>query len=180
MPKLVDSDTVDRYMGHLRATFPKLKISRKKPWWLRFVFNLPGIKKLEWGNATQTVGMNIWLSDRWDEIHPTYQMSTLRHEKKHLIWFNDYGLILVSILYLFCFFPIGLAYFRARMERDGYAESLKARVEYFGTSDRVKEKGREMYERAFTGWMYLKMWPFKKTIRKWFEEDWAEAVRMHG
>lgn len=176
----VDSQTVKEYMDRLRVEFPKLEISDKRPWWLRFVFKLPGIKKLYWNNATQAIGMNIWLSDRWNQMSPFSKLSVLRHERQHLIWFRRHTTILAAFLYLLVFFPIGLAYYRARFERAGYQESVRTRVQYFGASQRVKDDCWEMYKRVFTGWMYLKMWPFPKRIRKWFEEDWAEAVRMHG
>ena len=176
----VDSVSVQEYMDWLKVEFPQLTISDKKSWWLKVIFNLPGIKKLGWNDATQTIGMNIWLSDKWDEISPVYQLATLRHERKHLIWFRNHTTILASILYLFFVFPIGLAYYRACFERDGSAESMRTRVQYFGSTERIKEACREIYLRTFTGWTYFKMWPFEKTVLKWFEEDWAKAVRMYG
>lgn len=175
----IDSRVVHEYMNRLRMEFPNLKISDRRPWWLRTVFKLPGIKSLNWGNATQCIGNNIWLSDRWNDMSPVSQLGTLRHERKHLVWYRNHTTILAAILYLFCFFSIGLAYYRARFERDGYSESLRTRVEFFGSGERVKQACWDMYERNFIGWTYLKMWPFRKTIRKWFEEDWAAAVKMY-
>lgn len=168
---------VKTYMDFLKEEFPRLVIHDKKPWWLGVVFSLPGISGLHWETATQTIGMNIYLSTRWEEFSATAKLSTLRHERRHLIWFEVYGTFLASLLYLFYFFPIGLAWYRAQFERDGYAESLRARVEYHGPSARLMEQGLDTYLENFCGPRYLYMWPFKKTIRKWFAEDWDKAVR---
>ncbi len=180
MTQHIDTQSIRDYMDFLKVEFPNLKISSRKPWWLSFIFKLPGIKKLNWNNATQTIGMNIWLSEKWDDISPIYQLSTLRHERQHLVWFRNHSTFLASFLYLFFIFPIGLSYYRAIFERDGYKQSLRTRVQFFGSSDRVKETCLNMYLRTFTGWTYFKMWPFKKVILKWFEEDWENAVRMYG
>lgn len=139
MPSL-SSESIDYYFNRLKISFPKLKIHKNKPWWLRFIFNLPGVKKLKWGEATQTIGMNIWLSDRWDEINPIYQLATLRHEKKHLIWFRNHTTVLASLLYLFFIFPIGLAYYRAIFERDGCRESIRTIVQFYGAGEKIKDK----------------------------------------
>lgn len=165
------------YMSSLREEFPELIIHDKKPWWLDTVFALPVIRNLEWETATQTIGMHIYLSTRWKEFSSAAKLSTLRHERKHLLWFDLYGTVLASFLYLFIFFPIGLAWYRARFERDGYAESLKARVEYYGPSAKLMEQGLETYLENFCGPRYLYMWPFEKTIRQWFAEDWDKALR---
>jgi len=175
----VNPGVVLDYMESLKKEFPKLKIHTKKSWWLKKVFSLPGIKKLKWENSTQTIGMNIWLSDQWESIPPVYQLSTLRHERKHLLWFRNHTTILASLLYLFFIFPIGLAYYRALFERDGYRESMVVRVQCFGPSQVVKKQCRKMYERTFLSWKYFKMWPFRKTVARWFSEDFQKAVDMY-
>lgn len=175
--KRVTFGEVRNYLKLLYQEFPGLHIYRAKPWWLRFVFNLPLIKRLGWEDYTQTIGMNIYLSDQWDGISATSQLSTLRHERQHLLQFKKYGFFLMAILYLFVFFPIGLAYFRAKFEREGFFESMKTRVEFRGSDEEIRRQCFDMYNEAFLSSKYLWAWPFKTTIVNWFNEDWDKATR---
>jgi hypothetical protein len=164
-------------MGKLRSEFPKLEIHEERPRWLDWIFHLPLIEKFEWYNSTQAIGDYVFLSDQWEEKSPAAQMEILRHERQHLLQFQKYGLFLMAVLYLFVFFPIGLAYYRAKFERQGYAESLAARVEYEGATELVRESSLGHYLRTFTGPTYLWMWPFREKVEEWFEIDFREAVK---
>ena len=168
--------TVRDYIADLKVEFSKLEIHDKKPWWLNVIYKAPILKKLAWGNYTQVIGCNIWLSENWNSYSPSRQMSTLRHERQHLLQYQKYGLIGMAFLYLFVFFPIGLAYFRAKFEREGYAESIRARIEYYGDAEEVKEGCKQSYLNAFVRANYLWAWPFKKRVLIWLEEDWKAAV----
>lgn len=173
---MINEATVQEYMDALRYEFPDLTIWNKKPWWLRLAFSFPWIKNLRWETATQTIGMNVYLSSKWKEFSSKQKMSTLRHERRHLMQFDLYGTILMSLLYLLVFFPIGLAYYRAKFEREGYAESLRAKVEYYGATLGTKRDGLDTYIENFCGPRYLYMLPFRKTIIRWFNEDWKKAT----
>lgn len=174
--ELINSMTVASYLIQLKKEFPSLKIGKRKPWWLNLIFKAPFIKKLKWFNFTQTIGTNIWLAEDWNCYNSRHQMITLRHERIHLLQFQKYGLIGMIILYLFLFFPIGLAYFRAKFEREAFAESMKAKIEYYGITTEVQDSSRKTYLRNLTGSAYLFPWPFKKVILNWFAEDWIKAV----
>jgi len=71
-------------------------------------------------------------------------------------------------VYLVPFFPIGLAYGRARLEWEAYAETLRATFELFGL-ERAKALESEIVRR-FTGPDYAWMWPFPSQVRRWFNE----------
>jgi hypothetical protein len=173
---LADETTVRNYIADLKVEFPKLRIYHEKSWWLNIIFNAPLLKKLRWFNYTQTIGSNIWLSNNWDSYSPSSQMCILRHERQHLLQFKKYGLLGMVFLYLFVFFPIGLAYFRAKFEREGCFETIRARIQYYGDMSEVKEGCRQSYLNALVRASYLWAWPFKKKVLAWFEEDWIAAV----
>ncbi len=172
----MDSVRVSEYIQGLKDEFPDLRVYEEKPWWLKVIFHAPLVKKLKWFNYTQTIGMNIWKANNWDSYTDYSKLSTLRHEREHLLQFKKYTLLGMAFLYLFVFFPIGLAYFRAKFEREGMVASLHAKIEYYGSSQIVKDRSRDKYLKTLTSSAYLYAFPFKKVVLKWFEEDWATAV----
>jgi len=177
---MITSEDVQLYVLDLKKEFPGLEIYRDKPWWLSFPFRLPLLRNLNWNNYTQTIGGNIYLAANWDRISPTNQLFILIHERIHLLQFQKYGIFLMSFLYLFLFFPIGLAYFRARFEREALRETIRVRVEYYGEHHGelhfVRRSMTKRYLQFFTTSAYLYMWPFKRTVLRWFEEDWETVA----
>lgn len=167
---------VNLYIEQLHQEFPNLKVSSEKPWWLQWIFDLPLLERLGWDVATQTIGSQIFLSCNWENYSASQKLAILRHEREHLLQFMKYGVVLMAFLYLFIFFPVGFAYFRAKFERAGYAETIASWVEYWGESSVTYEEGRRLYLRVFTGSTYFWMFPFKKLILRWFEEDWQKAI----
>jgi hypothetical protein len=76
----------------------------------------------------------------------------------------------MAFLYLVPFAPLGLAYFRARIEWEAYVETIRATAEHYGL-DAVRD-GRlesELVAR-FAGPDYGWMWPFPRAIRRWYAE----------
>jgi len=165
---------VQTYIEGMKSEFPGLTVSAEKSWWLKTVMEFPGFGHLD--TYTQTIGFAIYCSSRWSQFSPRKKLSTLRHERKHLEQFRKYTFFGMFFLYIFVFFPIGLAWFRAKFEREGYAENCCSRVDYYGSDQDDKDYAWEMYKRAFLGWGYFKMWPYERQVRKWFEEDWHSAV----
>jgi hypothetical protein len=172
----VTSERIRYFIIGLKVQFPKLRIRVKKPWWMNIFIKAPLIKKLKWFNYTHTIGNSIFLPENWDNIKPINQLIILHHEREHLFQFKRYGLFLMLFLYLFIFFPIGLSYYRAKFEREALAQSLKFRIEYFGSNSYIKQLCREQYIKNLSGISYLYAWPFKKRVIKWFKEDWEKVV----
>ena len=54
------------------------------------------------------------------------------HERVHLRQFARHGRLLMSILYVLLPLPMGLAYCRARFEREAYEETIRAAFEVYG------------------------------------------------
>lgn len=100
--------------------------------------------------------------------------ATLRHELQHIKQFRRYGFgniwvgtVLCAIPYLFLPLPIGLAYCRAQMEKEAYAETIRAWVQCEGRDVAMTLKSHIVAN--FTGVNYLYMWPFKVSMEKWFD-----------
>jgi hypothetical protein len=74
----------------------------------------------------------------------------------------------MAFIYLVPFFPVGLAYGRARIEWEAYVETIRATAEVHGV-DAAQRLRATLLER-FTGPDYGWMWPFPRTIGRWFDE----------
>jgi len=73
----------------------------------------------------------------------------------------------MAFVYLVPIFPLGLAYGRARIEWEAYEETIAATAELLGV-DRARALKPNLVRR-FTGPDYGWMWPFPKTIERWFD-----------
>lgn len=112
----------------------------------------------------------LYVPDSWNELDDLVQASTLRHELVHMRQRRHYGSLLFSLMYLIPFFPLGLAYFRFKLEREAYEESLRALHERAGEKPLRDPAVREYYTRMFTGPSYGWAWPFKDSVNKWYDD----------
>jgi hypothetical protein len=116
------------------------------------------------------LGYTLYTPLAWESTEDVDRAIVLRHERVHLRQRRRYGMLLMSFLYLIPFFPIGLAYGRARLEWEAYRETLRATAELCGLS-RVREGSlRQMILERFTGGAYGWMWPFPKRISAWYDD----------
>ena len=120
-----------------------------------------------------TIGRTIYLPTSWAGRDPIDQLITLRHEAVHLRQFERYGLVGMSFLYLIPFFPLGLAYGRARIEWEAYEETLVATAELWGNGAAHDPALRERIVRQFVTGAYGWMWPFAGQIHRWIDEALA-------
>src|SRR5206468_4047382 len=79
-----------------------------------------------------TIGRTIYVTPDWDDWDADRRYVTLRHEAVHLRQFRRLTLPVMAVLYLFVPLPMGLAYFRARFEKEAYAETIRAAAEVWG------------------------------------------------
>jgi hypothetical protein len=117
---------------------------------------------------TTTLGDTVYTPTDWGIFSPRSQASILRHERVHMRQSREYSRLWFSFLYLFVFFPVGLAWYRAKFEMEAYEESLRAYREY-GT-DITQPAIRASMLAHFTTAEYLWMFPFKKRLNKWFDD----------
>lgn len=112
----------------------------------------------------------------WSKASDEEKVILLRHELIHMKQMERYGRFLFLFLY-FCFpFPIGLAYYRAKFEKEGYEETLRARYEYWGSELITSRECKDWIVSQFTGGVYLWMWPFKKGISVWYDKTVREII----
>ena len=116
-----------------------------------------------------TIGRRIYVTGSWESMSRDQRWLLLRHERVHLGQFRRYTLVGMALLYLLVPLPFGLAYFRARFEREAYAETIRGSAELHGPAH-VREPGfREGILEQFTGPAYGWMWPFRRSLERWYE-----------
>lgn len=115
-----------------------------------------------------TLGQTVYVPSDWDSLPATSQAAVLRHERVHMRQARKYSRPLFSFLYLFAYFPVGLAWWRAKFEKEAYEESLRAYHEY---GRDIKSPGfRYAMIAHFTTGEYAWMWPWKADIETWYDE----------
>jgi hypothetical protein len=114
----------------------------------------------------------LWVPDSWDLLPDKDRYVLLRHERIHLRQRRRMGDVAMGIWYLLPVFPLGLAWGRARIEWEAYEETMAATAEVHGI-DAVEGLRNEIVRR-FVGPDYGWMWPFPKTVHRWFDEKLEE------
>lgn len=117
-----------------------------------------------------TIGTTVYLPTAWETSREESRTIVLRHEVVHMRQARRYGRLLFSLLYLFAFLPVGLAYFRAKFEKEAYEESLRARAELLGPDSLGSPELRRAMVGHFVGPDYLWAWPFRKSVERWYSE----------
>lgn len=164
----------------VRKEFPAFNLVKKSDSKLMTVINgilrliTFGQMKAFMEDFVTTVGTTVYVPSKW-EFWPTQsKMAVLRHERVHMRQSERYGRLLYSLMYLFLPLPVGLAYFRMKLEREAYEESLRAYAEYYGVQSLKDEKVRASMVQHFTTAEYFWMWPFKKSLEKWYDDSVAK------
>jgi len=65
---------------------------------------------------------------------------------------------------------MGLAYGRARLEQEAYAESIRAAAEVWGNDAVRNPEYRNYVIEQFTGASYGWMWPFRRSLERWYDQ----------
>lgn len=120
------------------------------------------------------IGDTLYVPPGWEETPHDERAIVLRHERVHLRQRRRYGLPLMTFLYLIPFFPVGLAYGRARLEWEAYAETLRATAELRGKAAVLDPALRQKIVGRFTGAAYGWMWPFGRSVERWYDAVVAE------
>ncbi|MEO8875879.1 MAG: hypothetical protein ABI461_09850 [Polyangiaceae bacterium] len=109
----------------------------------------------------------LWVPDSWENMSDVDRYVLLRHERVHLRQRARMGDVVMALVYLVPFFPLGLAYGRARIEWEAYTETILATYETEGL-DAAKHLKKHITDR-FVGPDYGWMWPFRATVDGWFD-----------
>lgn len=125
---------------------------------------------------TTVMGKTIYVPAGWDARPDTERYVTLRHEAVHFRQMKRYGQIGMSLLYMLPIFPLGLAYGRARIEWEAYAETLRAIAEVSGIDAARHPKLRAHIVKQFTSAAYGWMWPFPRVVNGWIDAELARIA----
>ncbi|NRA32112.1 MAG: hypothetical protein HRU17_02110 [Polyangiaceae bacterium] len=116
------------------------------------------------------LGYTLYVPDSWEDTEAVDRAILLCHERVHLRQRRRLGFLSMAFLYLIPLFPLGLAYGRARLEWEAYAETLAATARYRGIAAARSPQLRDQIVRRFTGPDYAWMWPFPNQVNSWYDE----------
>jgi hypothetical protein len=116
-----------------------------------------------------TLGHTIYVPDDFDAWHPDQAWQVLRHELVHVQQFERLGWLGMVVVYGFLPLPAGLAWGRARLEWEGYRETLRAVAESEGLAAARDPALHRHIVARFTGPDYGWMWPFPRQVQRWID-----------
>lgn len=110
----------------------------------------------------------LYVPDAWGSVDDAARYILLRHERVHLRQRRRMGDVVMAFVYLVPFFPLFLAWGRARIEWEAYVETIRATAEVHGL-DAARALEDDIVRR-YVGPDYGWMWPFPGAVRRWFHE----------
>lgn len=126
------------------------------------------------------LGCTLYVAPSWEQMSPDERFVLLRHEMVHLQQRRRYTTLGMAIIYLLPFFPLGLAYGRARLEWEAYQETLRARAEIWGLDAARDPSFRKEIVERFVGADYGWMWPFPQMVGRWYDREIAQLESRVG
>jgi hypothetical protein len=165
----------DALVEALRAEHPGFRIVRKDHSRLHRAIHVAliavtfGRMRSYLDSFQTTIGRTVYVTPDWDDWSPDRRYVTLRHEAIHLRQFRRFTLPGMALLYILLPLPMGLAWFRAYFEKEAYAESIRAAAEVWGKDVAMSSSYRSHIIQQFTGASYGWMWPFRKSLERWYD-----------
>ena len=175
-----DHALLDAYLDELaRGPRPVRVVSKGAFWHQRLADRLLRIVTFGGQNRylseyVTTLGRTIYVPDDWQRVAPLRRYVVLRHEVVHVRQFERFGWIGMVLIYGLFPLPAGLAWGRARLEWEAYAETLRVTAEVYGADAARDPRLHDEIVARFTGPDYAWMWPFASTVRRWIAECLAE------
>jgi hypothetical protein len=173
----------DDFIGEIRQEFPRFCLIRKRESLLARALDVV-LKVLTFGAQREFMTRyhtvlwdRLYVPDLWEGTPDIARLITLRHERIHLRQRRRYGDLLMTFLYVFPFFPLGLAYGRARIEWEAYTETIRATAEYRGIEAARSPELRRHILRQFTSGAYGWMWPFPSMLHRWYDAALEQIER---
>jgi hypothetical protein len=174
---------VDQFVAELRAEFPRFRVVGKSGNVLSRVIDL-ALKALTLGRQRHymtryhtVLGQTLYVPALWTRLSEVDKLVLLRHERVHLRQSRRLGPLLMGLAYLLPFFPLGLAWCRARLEWEAYCETLRATAELKGL-EAARDPGlRTHIVQRFVGPDYGWMWPFARQVERWYDAALVQIER---
>jgi hypothetical protein len=168
-------------LAEIHAEFPSFSVVHKKDSALQRAIHVAlivitlGAQRVYATRYHTVMFGKLWVPDSWDALADLDRYVLLRHERVHLRQRRRMGDLLMAFVYLVPFFPLFLAYGRARIEWEAYVETIRATAEVRGVA--AAEALRPMIVERFVGGAYGWMWPFPRMVSRWFDEAMHELPR---
>lgn len=165
----------DRLIADMAREFPGFRLVPKRESLISKLIDL-GLRVVTFGGQREfmtryhtVLGSTLYTPSAWEATADVDRLIVLRHERVHLLQRRRLSFPLMAFLYLIPFFPVGLAYGRARLEWEAYEETLSATAELRGLAAIRSSELREHIVRRFTGADYGWMWPFRRAVEAWYD-----------
>jgi hypothetical protein len=126
------------------------------------------------------LGTTLFVAPTWQTMDAKERAVLLRHERVHMRQSKRLGPVGMALLYLLPFFPLGLAYGRARLEWEAYRETLTATMELWGIDAARNATLRSKIISRFTGPDYGWMWPFRPAVEAWYDRHIAQLCQSEA
>ena len=176
--------TFDQLCEDIRTEFPSFTLVDKGSSFFMKLLNVfllvvtAGQQKWFMKNFITTIGYTVYVPDGWLTSSPEWdRIVVLRHERIHMRQRKRWGAPLFTLLYLLLPLPIGVSYCRARFEWEAYTETLRAVYEFRGQRVLNDMSFKASIVKHFTSAEYVWMWPFKKTVEKWYDDAVEEILK---
>jgi hypothetical protein len=176
----------EAFIREIQQEFPKFRIVYKADNWLSKVIDVLlriltlGTQKEYMTRYHTVIGHTLYVPEAWDDTADVQRVITLRHERIHLRQTKRYTWVGMTFLYLIPFFPLGLAYGRARIEWEAYRESVAATAELLGMEAARSKRLKSYIIQQFTCGAYGWMWPFPKQVERWYDQALAEIAQQYA
>jgi len=171
---MLSSEEYEALLEEVKREFPEFKIVKKTESSLMKAI-AAFLRLITFGKMNSfmdkfitTLGQTVYVPSSWDANSPATNAITIRHERVHMRQSRDHGSVKFSLLYLFAYLPIGLAYYRTKFEKEAYEESLRAVHDYYGSKFFTKAL-KENVVNHFVSAEYLWMWYNRKHIEEWYD-----------
>jgi hypothetical protein len=171
----------DAFLAEMRAEFPSFAVVPKRESRLQRVIHVLlavitlGGQRVYLTHYHTVLFGKLYVPDSWEHMTDLDRYVLLRHERVHLRQRRRMGDVGMAFVYLLPFFPLGLAYGRARIEWEAYEETIRATFEVHGRA--AAEGLRARIVPRFTGGEYGWMWPFPRAVNRWFDAALAALPR---
>lgn len=174
-----DYPLTHRLLRELRDEFPKFVVVDKRQstlaLWIHWALLLLTLGKQDRfiRDYHTVIGDTLMVCEHWGRMPDRDRVILLRHERVHLRQRRRWTFPGMAFIYLLPWFPIGLAYGRARLEWEAYVETLRATAELHGLLAARSPALRDHIIRRFTGPDYVWMWPFPSQLHRWYDSALA-------
>ena len=178
-----DRERYERLLTEMRASVPPVRLRPKSASGVQ-TFIDRALRVLTLGGQNRyltqyvtTLGTTVWVPSTWDEWPYRARYKVLRHELVHVRQFARYTWPGMVLLYGFFPLPAGLAWGRACLEWEAYAETLAVEAELDGIEAARAPGLHDEIVRRFTGPDYGWMWPFEGWVRRRIAETLTAISR---